>query len=470
MRPTRSRKSVTIKSVLLVVGICAIVLASLGAFYWYRFASIPPGPFRFVSTVAGANGEFGEPFGIAIKSNSVYVSDGLSGKVLILDKNGKVVSEIVGLDTPSGISDGKAGLVVVDSARSAVYRLDATPMLIAGVPGQTGSTDGDAAVATFNGPIGAAVDKSGKIFIADTYNDRIRTIENGKVATLAGSSIGFADGDGSAVKFNTPTGVAVWNDKLLVADTGNHRIRVVETDGRVWTLAGNNQGHLQDGPLAEASFVQPTAFAVANDKIYVADGNAIRRIDTGENASITTISGQWRGLVDGEAETARFNRPSGLAIDANGDLLVADSENRLIRRFSSSEKGPAITPDQIAALRDKPDEFRQAAPARWPFDPPDARRDIAGTLGELRGDMAEGNEEPKWFHNGLDIAGVYGETVRFIRDEKVLRPFAVENFDTLRELIRMPTLGYIHVRLGRNAESVPLVARGFSSQLTTQAN
>src|SRR5690606_12035630 len=59
-----------------------------------------------------------------------------------------------------------------------------------------------------------------------------------------------------------------------------------------------------------------------------------------------------------------------------------------------------------------------------------------------------------WFHNGLDIAGGYGETARFVRDEKVLLPTAAENFGTLRELLRMPTLGYIHIRLGRDANGV----------------
>ena len=58
-------------------------------------------------------------------------------------------------------------------------------------------------------------------------------------------------------------------------------------------------------------------------------------------------------------------------------------------------------------------------------------------------------------HNGLDIAGAYGETARFVRDEKVLRLIAAENFGTVRQLIRMPTLGYIHIRLGANVESVP---------------
>ncbi|MBK9527060.1 MAG: hypothetical protein IPO41_01755 [Acidobacteria bacterium] len=104
--------------------------------------------------------------------------------------------------------------------------------------------------------------------------------------------------------------------------------------------------------------------------------------------------------------------------------------------------------------RETAEEFRNAAPARWPYDPPTTKRDIAGTLGEIRG-LVKPDDDNIWFHNGLDIAGNYGETARFIRDETVLRPIAVENFGTLRELIRMPTLGYIHIRLSRDQASTP---------------
>ncbi|MEQ1923999.1 MAG: hypothetical protein ABL952_15950, partial [Pyrinomonadaceae bacterium] len=213
--------------------------------------------------------------------------------------------------------------------------------------------------------------------------------------------------------------------------------------------------NLKDGLLSAAAFIQPTAITVSkNGQIYIADGNAIRMISGEVLPTVQTISSDERGLTDGNIHRSRFNRPSGLAFDAAGNLLVTDSENRLVRSISPQNSGTAITKEQTAALRDKPEEFRQLQPARWPYDPPTAKRDIAGTLGEIRGEMKPGSDEV-WYHNGLDIAGAYGETARFVRDEKVLRPIAAENFGTLRELIRMPTLGYIHIRLGRNVESVP---------------
>ncbi|MFM9903904.1 MAG: hypothetical protein ACKVQJ_04950 [Pyrinomonadaceae bacterium] len=463
----RTRKPFTVKNSIATVAACVILLTllALGVWFWWgTTASIKH--YQFVSTLVGTGGEFGEPFGIAVKGNDVYVSDGQNGQIWRIS-GGKPTVFAAGLDTPSGIAFNKNGdLIVADSGSHTIKSVNAKGevTVIAGVIGKQGVADGDAATALFNAPIGVAVADDGKIFVADTYNDRIRMIENGRVSTLAGSEKGYADGHGDQAKFDTPCGIAIWQDKLLVADAGNRRIRVIEANGNVWTLAGSGSGDLKDGLLSEASFVQPTAVTV--DKagtIFVVDGNSVRQIGGETFPVVRTISSQQRGLKDGAAARARFNRPSGLAIDSGGDLIVADSENRIVRRFSETSSAKEITDDEIAALRDKPEVFRMQQPARWPFEPPTAKRDIAGTLAEIRGEVKEGNDQI-WFHNGLDIAGAYGETARFVRDEKVLRPIAAENFGTLRELIRMPTMGYIHLRLGRNVESMPLGDERFQFQ------
>lgn len=456
MKISRERKPHTLRNTILAASIGLVLIAALLLIVWYAMpGSNEDRTLRHVSTIAGWNGEIGEPFGVIADSDEVFVSDGLNGKVVILGANGKV-SEEPGFDTPSGMafSGGTPGFpLVVDSGRNTIYKLDRTPIVIAGAQ-DAGSADGDAiSSARFNGPTGIAVGPDGKIFISDTYNDRIRVLENGSVTTLAGSTRGFADGLGAGSKFDTPTGLAIWQDKLLVADSGNRRIRVVEKDGRVWTLSGTGESDLRDGLLSSAAFVQPTALAV-NKKdgvIYVADGNAIRRIGGTTMPVVTTISSQSRGAGDGPASKASFNRPSGLAIASDGSLIVADSENQLVRKFSASLPTPGKSTEPTTKKRETAEEFRKAAPPRWPFDPPTDKRDVAGTLGEIRGLMTA-EAENVWFHNGLDIAGALGETARFIRDEKVLRPIAAENFGTLRELIRMPTLGYIHIRLGRNAD------------------
>ncbi len=458
MNLPRTRKPFTVKNSIAAAAAGVILLALLAVVVWFWWGTgTGVKPYRFVSTVAGTSGEFGEPFGIAVRGNDVFVSDGQNDQIWRVSA-GKATVFAAGLDTPSGIAFTKNGeLIVADTGSHTIKSINAKGevMIIAGVNGKQGFADSDAATALFNAPIGIAIGADGRVFVADTYNDRIRVIENGKVTTLAGSGKGYADGVGDKAKFDTPTGIAVWQDKLLVADAGNRRIRVVEPTGVVWTLAGSGEQDLKDGLLSNASFVQPTAITVSKGgQIYIADGNAIRMISGEILPTIHTISADERGLADGSLHRSRFNRPSGLGFDSDGNLLVADSENRLVRSISSQNTGSAITKAQIAALRDKPEEFRQLQPARWPYDPPTAKRDIAGTLGEIRGEMKPGSDQV-WYHNGLDIAGAYGETARFVRDEKVLRPIAAENFGTLRELIRMPTLGYIHIRLGRNVESAP---------------
>lgn len=458
MNLPRTRKPFTVKNSIAAAAAGLILLALLAVVVWFWWGTPKNSkPYKFVSTIVGTGGEFGEPFGIAVKGNDVFVSDGQNDTIWRVT-GGKATVFAAGLDTPSGVAFTKNGdLLVADSGSHTIKSVNAKGevTVIAGVIGKQGFADGDAATALFNAPVGIAVGADGNIFVADTYNDRIRVIENGKVTTIAGSGKGFADGVGDQAKFDTPTGIAVWQDKLLIADAGNRRIRVVEPTGIVWTLAGNGEQNLKDGLLSAATFVQPTAITVSKTgQIFITDGNAIRMISGEVLPTVQTISSDERGLNDGNLHRSRFNRPSGLAFDAAGNLLVTDSENRLVRSISPQNNDSAITKEQIVALRDKPEEFRQLQPARWPYDPPTAKRDIAGTLGEIRGEMKPGSDEV-WYHNGLDIAGAYGETARFVRDEKVLRPIAAENFGTLRELIRMPTLGYIHIRLGRNVESVP---------------
>ncbi|CAN5401749.1 hypothetical protein BH10ACI3_BH10ACI3_09760 [soil metagenome] len=457
MNPPRTRKRLTFQNSQFALAAGAILLVLLAVILWFWVPRTRgETDYRYVTTVAGTKSEIGEPFGVAVRGRDIFVSDGQNGKIWRINVE-TVAVFAEGLDTPSGIAFDQTGnLIIADAGSNTIKSVESIGRVttLAGTEGKSGFADGDALAALFNAPIGVAIDADGKIYVADTYNDRVRVIANGKVSTLAGSTTGYADGMGEGTKFDTPSGIAVWQNKLLVADTGNRRIRVIEPDGRVWTLAGTGEYNLKDGLLAASTFVEPTAVTVDTvGRIFVADGNAIRQIG-GVFPYVRTISAEHRGVKDGAAARARFNRPSGLGIDSVGNLIVSDSENRLVRKFSHAASGHTITVEEIAALRDTPEEFRQAQPARWPYDPATAKRDIAGTLGELRGEVKPGNDDLH-FHNGLDIAGSYGETARFVRDEKVLRPITAENFGTLRELIRMPTLGYIHIRLGRNVSGVP---------------
>lgn len=452
-----TRKQAVTIGVVLIIAVIAAAAAMFAVYYFYCCEQRGGLPvfFESVGTIAGKNREFGEPFGLAVRDGATYVSDGEAGRIFKIDRAGTPVGFAEGLNTPSGIAFDQYGdLIVADAGSNTIRRVaaDGTVSHVAGVEGERGFRDGAAESAQFNGPVGVAVGADGKIFVSDTYNDRIRVIENGQVRTLAGGSRGFADGVGAEARFDTPLGVAEWNGgRLLVADSGNRRIRVVEPDGAVWTLAGTGEGGLADGPLLSSGFVSPTAIAVHPEgPLFIADGNAIRVIGRRSFPLIETISDERRGFDDGAARMARFNRPSGLAFGPDGSLIVADSTNQVVRAFSTGNAA-AITEGEKKALRYSAEEFRRLQQPRWPYEPPDAVRDVAGTLGEIRGAITN-KETSVWFHNGLDIAGGYGETARFVRTEKVLDPHAAENFATGRELLRMPTMGYIHIRLGRDKD------------------
>ncbi len=440
---------------LLIFG-SAVGLIIYFAFQWSSAEKAPN--FTKTHTFFGIKREIGEPFGIAEKDGEIYVSDGENGKILRVAFDGSFSVVTDKLQTPSAIAfDQHGDLFVADSGAHTIVKIKpktGVVELIAGVEGEKGFADGDARTAKFNAPIGIVVGENDKIFVADTYNDKIRVVENGQVSTLAGSVEGFADGEGNTAKFDSPCGIALTSDgKLLVADAGNFRIRVIEPTGKTWTLAGQNRQESVDGLLNVASFVRPTAISIDNfGTIYVADGDAIRAIGRRTFPFVETLTSSKPGFSDGNLRTSKFNRPSGMAFDSSGNLFVADSENQTIRVLTDHDLGTEIKKDEIAALRYSPEEFRQLSEPRWTYDPPDNSREIAGTLGEIRGEIVD-EESQAWFHNGLDIVGGYGERARFIRSEKVLNPFAVQNFATLRELIRMPTLGYIHIRLGRNVNA-----------------
>ncbi|MBA3634515.1 MAG: hypothetical protein H0W58_17175, partial [Acidobacteria bacterium] len=204
------------------------LIATLALYFsFFRNSKPEPIPFVKVTTFAGKNKEFGEPFGIAAKDGVLYVSDGEQGKILRVSDKGSLEIITDKLATPSAIAFDKNGeLIVADSGTHTIKRVkiaDGAIETIAGIEGKKGFADGDAKNALFNAPIGVAVLED-KIFVADTYNDKIRVVENGKVLTLAGSSQGFAEGLAEQAKFDTPCGIAVLkNGNLLVADTGNKR-------------------------------------------------------------------------------------------------------------------------------------------------------------------------------------------------------------------------------------------------------
>ncbi len=409
-----------------------------------------------VRTFHGFENDIGEPFGLAFDGTSLLLSDGESGRILRIRNNGETETLADGLGTPSHIAvDYDGSILVADSGSNTIERVtaDGKVSIVAGVKNTPGYRDGDAASALFRAPIGIAVHDR-KIYVADSYNDRIRVIENGRVSTLAGGPEGFADSKkGPEARFNTPCGIAVLpGGELLVADLLNRRIRLVKPDGATSTFAGNGRQMRSDGELLSASFLAPTDIGVSSTgEVFVADGDSVRVAGARFLPIVETISGLRRGFADGKAGTARFNRVSGLTFGQDGELYAADSGNGLVRVFSP-DLGTEAGEEDFQKKREVIFEDGKA-PARWPYKPAEKVREIAGTFGEVRGEM-EDEDSNIYFHNGLDITGGYGEEAFFVIDEKVLDPEAATNVGTLRETLRMPRIAYIHVNLGRYTDGM----------------
>jgi sugar lactone lactonase YvrE len=244
-------------------------------------------------------------------------------------------------NAPSGLAVARDGRVYVADRNNHRIRLilGGRVSTFAGT-GKAGYENGRAAAARFNSPTGIAVDAKGTVYVADQGNHRIRIIEDGKVSTLAGSGRqGHADGRSSKARFNNPVGVAVdAAGTVYVADKGNHRIRAIKND-RVTTLAGSGTSGFADGPAATAQFDSPTALALEGTAtLLVADsGNhRIRRISGG---TVSTLAGGPPGSADGAPGSARFISPRGLATDASGRLFVADFGNGKVRVITVGRVG-----------------------------------------------------------------------------------------------------------------------------------
>jgi len=274
-----------------------------------------------VSTLAGTAGSSGSAVGAgsAARFNSpADVAVDSSGSVYVADTDNDTVRMI----TPAGVVT-----------------------TLAGQAGVSGSNDGSGS-ALFNHPAGIAVDGAGNAYVADTNNNTIRklVIASGAVTTLAGQPgiAGSADGSGTAASFNGPSGIAVDTAlNLYVADTLNHTIRKITTAGVVTTIAGAaGLSGTVDATGSAARFHGPQGLVLdASGNLFIADtnNNAIRKLvaSTGVVTTVTGLTGSI-GSADGPSSQAQFHFPSGIGIDAAGNLYVADTDNHTLRKIALS--------------------------------------------------------------------------------------------------------------------------------------
>jgi sugar lactone lactonase YvrE len=157
----------------------------------------------------------------------------------------------------------------------------------------------------------------------------------GVVTTIAGGAQGYLDGQGTAAQFNFPTGLALdGQGNLFVADYNNQRIRRISAAGIVTTVAGTGGQGYADGPANAALFTFPHRLALdAAGNLYVADvsNQRIRKISVA--GQVSTLAGGTAGSADGRGTAAQFNLPFAVATDAAGRLYVADLGNNRIRKI-----------------------------------------------------------------------------------------------------------------------------------------
>jgi secreted PhoX family phosphatase len=246
--------------------------------------------------------------------------------------------------TPAGVvADRSCNVFVTDFG--AVRKITSAGVVttLAGVAGGFGSADGTGRTAGFGSPNGIAIDGAGNLYVADEGNHTIRKVTPaGVVTTLAGSAgmRGSADGTGAAARFNFPAAVGTdASGNVYVADEGNFTIRKITPAGAVTTLAGavGMQGSVDDTGSA-ARFHVPVGIAVdATGNVFVADygSHSIRKVTPA--GVVTTLAGSAfvSGSADGTGPDARFNRPTGVAVDGAGNVLVTDNRAVLLLRHAA---------------------------------------------------------------------------------------------------------------------------------------
>jgi DNA-binding beta-propeller fold protein YncE len=258
------------------------------------------------------------------------------------------------LHNPFGIDFDRTGNAYIAEMAGGerVLRIDAAGKLtvVAGT-GEKGDSgdDGPALQARFNGMHSLAVGPRDELYIADTWNNRIRRIETktGKIFAFAGSGRrGFSGDGGLAVEADFGNVYCVAFDRakenLFVADLDNRRIRSINLkSAKVTTVAGNGQrGVPVDGAKAtESPLVDPRAVAVdSQGAVYILErsGHALRRVN--RDGTIRTVAGTGqKGNSDGEALHAALNEPKHLCVDSHDNVLIADTDNHVIRKFLPKE-------------------------------------------------------------------------------------------------------------------------------------
>ncbi|MBZ5623596.1 MAG: IPT/TIG domain-containing protein [Acidobacteriia bacterium] len=356
-----------------------LYIADTGHFRLFRVATDGT-----ISTVAGNGNQsdsgdgggatsagLGGPIGVAVDaSGNMFLSE-LSNRIRKITPGGTITTvagngaeaysgdggsaSTAQLNSPWGIAvDARGNLFISDSGNHTVRKVapDGTISTVAGTGLAGFSGDGGAATgAQLNTPLGIALDSAGNLYVADCRNQRVRRVSaSGSITTIAGNGMpGYAGDGGPATQagLSCPHGVAVDSDgSLYIGDTENNRVRRVGPDGVISTNAGTGaQGFGGDGgPAAKAQLYAPTSLALdASGNLFIADtGNSMIRKVTRDGA-ISTVAGEvpppgfYADPGDGRLSTqTTLSAPQGLAVDSAGNLYIGETQGNHIRRVSAS--------------------------------------------------------------------------------------------------------------------------------------
>lgn len=474
----------------LAAAVLLITAAAAGAFFFLGQQGAPlrervarlaikdkPTTMGWLVAVSEVAGGFADPFGVVLdRAGNVYLADAGDHNQIRKITSGGVMTVLAGgvegfadgtgaaaaFNTPSGMAiDAQGNLLVADTGNNAIRKITPQGVVttLAG-NGSAGFADGPAAQARFNGPLGVALDRAGNVYVADTYNDRVRKIgTDGMVSTVAGSVPGGLDGAAATATFDTPAALVVDpKGNIFVADARLGAIRRIGADGQVSTLA------LSDPQADDALLRRPLSLALTHDGfLYVGDmarGRILQLSPTGQLGGLTGIG---IDIKIGDAQATRFARPAGIALASDGSLYVTDAVQRVLRKVAprGAEVVPVVpAPATATATATAPAPAIAAAPAPapgsfpWPLRPQFGKHEVVGIIGEARGSYD--GESRHHFHNGLDVQGNMGVPVVAVASEKVSSPLPNWGYDELGEGIAIDSFAYYHLRVGRDIKNAPL--------------
>ena len=344
-----------------------------------------------INTVAGNGLASFNPKGLAVKGGYLYFSDSSNNRVLRLDLTTQEVSAVAGdgaadytgdggpalsasLKTPRGlVFDSSGNLYIADTGNNRIAKVGTDGNINTVAGNGTASTTGDGLIATsatLDTPAGVAVDASGNIFISEQSGHVVRKVNaSGVISTVAGTGTAGAPGSESGIavnqKLSSPLGLA-WDSTggLLIADSGNHRIRRLSSDGTIATVIGSVAGFSGDGgPAKSATLRGPNAIQLDQyGNLYISDASNFRIRRVGADGIISTVAGNGSGGYNGDGSPATaysLYGTSAVVPAASGcSAYIADSTNLRIRQvwpavdytFTANTPGLLISLDgQVAA-------------------------------------------------------------------------------------------------------------------------